>query len=200
MRLCRKRGHGSIYREARRPAWQRAVIYIAGTAVLILACVYLLREDTPVQFTKPDASDAEKPPGVVATESQINDVYWRVSIRHISDVLRGVCEDSDYTVLTNKNVVLDGLPMRESYVYLCTPVAGIQSVLNVRAVAPSSSSKTVKCRESYGGQRKTVTRRYPFSLKYVSGHTFAPQTKVIREPAEACIWLHAIDVVESVWF
>ena len=197
MRLCCKRGHGSIYREARRPAWQRAVVYVVGS--LVMAGIYLLREDTPVRFTKPAMSDAEKPPGVVATESQMNDVYWRVSIRHISDVLRGVCAGSDYTVLTNKNVVLDGLPMRESYAYLCNPVAGVQTVLNVRAVRPSSTSKTVKCRETYAGKTKTVTRQYPFSLKYVSGQTFAPQTKVIREAAEACIWLHAIDVVESVW-
>ena len=200
MRICRKRGHASIYREPRRPAWQRATVYIVGTIILVLACIYVLREDTPVRFTEPASSDADKPPGVVATESQMNDVYWRVSVRHISDVLRGVCADSEYTVLTNKNVVLDGLPMRESYVYLCNPVSGIQTALNVRAVRPSSTSKTVKCRETYGGVTKTVARQYPFSLKYVSGQTFAPQTKVIREPAEACIWLHAIDVVESVWF
>ena len=200
MRICRKRGHGSIYREPRRPAWQRRIVYLFGGALLIFAGVYLLREETPVQFTKPNAKDAEKPPGIVASESQINDVYWRVSIRHISDVLRNVCADSDYTVLTNKNVVLDGQPMHESYVYLCKPVSGIHSVLNLRAVKAGSTSKTVRCRETYAGVTKTVTRQYPFSLKYISGHTFAPQTKVIREPSEACIWLHAIDVVESVWF
>ena len=32
-----------------------------------------------------------------------------------------------------------------------------------------------------------------------SSETFDARTRVVRDAAEACTWLHAIDIVESIW-
>jgi hypothetical protein len=89
--------------------------------------------------------------------------------------------------------------MPQSYIFLCTPIDGIQSILNARAVIPQNPGSTVRCLETYGNTTKEVERYYPFSLKYISSQTFEASTRVVRNPAEACTWLHAIDIVESIW-
>jgi hypothetical protein len=87
----------------------------------------------------------------------------------------------------------------QSYIFLCNPIDGIQSILNARAVVPQNPEFLVRCSETYGNTTKEVERAYPFSLKYVSSQTFEPSTRVVRDPAEACTWLHALDIVESIW-
>tara|TARA_B100000795_G_C22799643_1_gene441159 strand:+ start:236 stop:670 length:435 start_codon:yes stop_codon:yes gene_type:complete len=130
----------------------------------------------------------------------INNVYWRVSIRHINSLLSDVCQHENYMVLTNKNIRSDNIRMTENYIYFCTPISNIQSMINARTVvSTSSSTKTVRCKESYGEVSKTVIRQYPFSLKYVDAEQFQQQTKVIRTAQNACTILHAIDVIQSKW-
>ena len=72
-------------------------------------------------------------------------------------------------------------------------------MVNARAVVSKSATESVRCVERYANVTKTVVRKYPFSLKYVCGETFVSKTQIIREPIQACTWLHAIDIVESVW-
>ena len=160
----------------------------------------MLRDTTPVQFVKPSVADFNAPPGDMVTRGQLDDVYWRVSIRHAANQLAEVCKGNEYSVLTHKNVLMDGDRMRESFIYLCNPVGGdIVSVLNARYVLTGSSKESVSCVETYGNVTKTIVRSYPFSLKYICGQTFTQRTRVVREAVEACTWLHAIDIVESVW-
>ena len=110
-----------------------------------------------------------------------------------------ICKSEKYTVLTQKNIIMDGNPMIYSYIYVCSPIGDIQSILNARTVVSHNSAQTVTCRETYGNTTKNIVRKYPFSLKYISSQTFQPETRVIRNPEAACIWLHAIDIVESIW-
>jgi len=159
----------------------------------------LLRDTTPIQFVPPTIEDMTRPRGEMASQALIDDVYWRVSIRHASAALVEVCKTESYTVLTHKNIIMSGNPMLHSYIYLCNPIGDIQSVLNARAVEPHATAKTCVCIEKYGNVTKRVQRKYPFSLKYISSQTFASRTRVVRTAEEACTWLHAIDIVESIW-
>lgn len=170
--------------------------YGCGSIVLLSVLFWLLRDTTPVMFVEPSISDMQLDRGDIVNSNQINDVYWRIAVRHVSSILTEVCQQQKYALLTNKNVLMDGIRMKESYIYLCHAK---KPVVNARAVVTNSATKTVRCIESYANRTKTVTRNYPFSLKYVCGETFVSKTKIIREPMQACIWLHAIDIVESLW-
>jgi hypothetical protein len=175
------------------------LVYIAGTGVVFLLSMWLLRDTTPIQFSPPVLEDMSKPRGEMASKTQLEDVYWRMSIRHASTALEEICKHEDYTVLTHKNIIMDGQTMLYSYIYLCNAIDDVQSVLNARTVISRNAAKTVNCLETYGNTTKTIVRKYPFSLKYISSQTFQPQTRVIRNAREACIWLHAVDIVESIW-
>ena len=120
-------------------------------------------------------------------------------MRHISTVLEKVCKENNYTVLTHKNIILDGSPMQESYIFLCHRISDLKAIVNARAVITNAATKTARCIENYAGIQKQVSRKYPFSLKFISADTFTDRTKVIRTAEEACVWQHAIDIVNSVW-
>jgi len=164
-----------------------------GICALLL---WILRDTTPVMFIEPSVSDMHLAPGDIVGGGKISDVYWRVSVRHVSSLLSEVCQHHKYTVLTHKNILMDGARMKESYIYLCVEN---RPVVNARAVVSKSATKTVRCVETYANVTKTLVRKYPFSLKYVCAETFVSKTQIIREPMQACAWLHAIDIVESVW-
>lgn len=194
------RGRVNLYREKPRPRWQRWSVYGIGAVIVMSIAWWTLRDTTPVQFIEPSAEDFDAPPGEIATRTQLEDVYWRVSIRHAADQLAKVCQSNKYSVLTHKNILMDGHRMSESFIYLCKPVdKNIVSVLNARRVLSGAATKTVQCLETYGNTTKTITRQYPFSLKYIDGQTFTQRTRVVRDPVESCTWLHAMDIVESVW-
>lgn len=199
MRVCETRHHTNIYRAKPVPKWQRVLMYIGGCIIITVLSVLMLRDTTPVQFVEPSRDDLNKPMGDIVNRAKIDDVYWRVSMRHIGTVLDQVCASQNYTVLTHKNIILDGSPMQESYIHLCERVSDLKAVVNARAVITNAATKTANCIETYANIKKRVVRRYPFSLKYISAETFVDRTKVIRTPAEACVWQHAIDIVNSVW-
>lgn len=198
MTICKRR-RTIFYREKTRPRWQMGVAYVSAGLVLTWILFWVLRDTTPVRFVKPSDQDLHLVRGDLVNSDRIGDVYWRVSMRHVSSVLSAVCREGNYNILTHKNVVMDNVRMKESYIYLCAPVGTIHSVVNARAVVSASAVKTVRCVETYGNLTKTVVRKYPFSLKYVCGETFVTKTRIVREAKEACTWLHAIDIVESVW-
>jgi len=199
IQFCKFNKRTNIYQDRPRPQWQRMLVYIAGTGVVFLLSMWLLRDTTPIQFSPPVLEDMSKPRGEMASKTQLEDVYWRMSIRHASTALEEICKHEDYTVLTHKNIIMDGQTMLYSYIYLCNAIDDVQSVLNARTVISRNAAKTVNCLETYGNTTKTIVRKYPFSLKYISSQTFQPQTRVIRNAREACIWLHAVDIVESIW-
>ncbi len=188
-----------MYKDKPRPKWQRLTVYSVGSLFIGFVLWCILRDTTPIRFVKPEYEDLNSPRGEMATKSQLEDVYWRVAIRHASHALSEVCKSNKYSVLTHKNIIMDGSKMKESYIYLCNPVDDIQSVLNVRKVVSGSAVKKVRCVETYANITKNVERKYPFSLKYISTQTFSQRTRVVRNPEEVCTWLHAIDIVESIW-
>lgn len=179
--------------------WKKRVFYLTGFSIVIVICFFLMRDTTPIKFVPSQISDMNRPRGELASKEQLEDVYWRMSIRHAATVLEEVCKTEKYTVLTHKNILMDGFPMENSYIYLCSPIADIRSVLNARAVIPQYGGETVTCIETYGNKTKHVDRKWPFSLKYISSETFEARTRVVRDESEACTWLHAIDIVESIW-
>ena len=122
-----------------------------------------------------------------------------MTIRTTSVKLKEICTSEPYHLISHKNIRQDGVMMPQSYIFLCTPIDGIQSILNARAVAPQRPEFSVRCSETYGNTTKEVVRSYPFSLKYVSSQTFESSTRVVRDAEEACTWLHALDIVESIW-
>lgn len=190
----------NIYKDKPTPCWQRLSVYGFGCFVLVFIAWWILRDTTPVQFIKPSSDDFNAPRGEMATSAQLENVYWRVAIRHAGNQLAEICKSNEYSVLTHKNILMDGSRMRENYIHLCQPVGGdIVSVLNARAVVSGAAVEKVSCVETYGNVTKTISRQYPFSLKYICGQSFAQRTRVVRDPVEACTWLHAIDIVESVW-
>jgi hypothetical protein len=185
--------------DRRMPKYQRYIIYCTGLTIVCILTGWIMRDTDSVKFVPSKLTDMDKPRGEMATSKQIKNVHWRVSTRLSALKLEEACSISTYTVLTHKNIVIDGEPMRESMIFLCRPIAGIRSVLNVRAVAPHENGKIVHCLETYANKTKKVPRKYPFSLKYISSATFEANTRVVRDAEEACIWLHAIDIVESIW-
>ena len=197
--FCSRRRPVNIYRDKPRPKWQRWLFYGVGFVVLISIMIWALRDTTPIQFVKPMLEDLNAPRGELATASQIDDVYWRVSIREVNRELDIVCRENQYSVLTHKNVRMDGQRMKESYVHLCNPIKDIHAVVNARIVLTAAGKETVTCIETYANKTKHVVRKYPYSLKYVCAQTFAQRTRVVRDKSEACLWAHAVDIVESVW-
>jgi len=197
--FCNFNRRNNIYHDKPRPRWQRYLIYSAGFFTIVIISIWILRDTTPVQFSPPSLEDMLKPRGEMASRSQLDNVHWRVSIRHASKALAEVCQTHEYTVLTHKNIIMDGIPMKYSYIYLCRPFGNIQAVVNARKVVSDNAIKSVTCIETYGNKTKHVVRKYPFSLKYISSQTFQPQTRVVRKAEEACTWLHAIDIVDSIW-
>ena len=171
---------------------------IYSTGIIILGClvIWTLRDATPVRFVEPTIEN-----DLTSVDAKhLDDVYWRVSVRHVASTLERVCYDNDYTVLTNRNVLLDEKPMLEKYVFFCDPKMQVRSALNVRAVITGAAKKSVLCSELYAGIEKKVRRYYPFSLKYVSGQTFTAKTRVVRDARETCMWQHAISIVDGSWF
>lgn len=197
--VCGRRQRANIYRDKPRPRWQRCLVYVLGGIVVVVLAWCTLRDTTPVRFVEPTSEDFNAPPGELATKSQLEDVYWRVAIRHAGNRLAEICQTKAYAVFTHKNIIMDGTRMKESYIYLCNPIADIVSIINARKVISAAATKTVSCVETYGNVSKTITRKYPFSLKYIDGQSFTQRTRVVRDEIEACTWLHAIDIVESVW-
>lgn len=197
--VCGRRQRANIYRDKPRPRWQRCLVYVLGGIVVVVLAWCTLRDTTPVRFVEPTSEDFNAPPGELATKTQLEDVYWRVAIRHAGNRLAEICQTKAYAVFTHKNIIMDGTRMKESYIYLCNPIADIVSIINARKVISAAATKTVSCVETYGNVSKTITRKYPFSLKYIDGQSFTQRTRVVRDEIEACTWLHAIDIVESVW-
>lgn len=196
---CGTRQRTNIYRDKPRPRWQRCLVYALGCIVLVILAWCTLRDTTPVRFVEPTSEDFNAPPGEHATTVQLEDVYWRNAMRHAGNRLQEICQTKKYSVLTHKSIIMDGERMRESYIYLCNPISDIVSIINARKVISAAAKETVSCIETYGNVTKTITRKYPFSLKYIDGQSFVQRTRVVRDEMEVCIWLHAIDIVESVW-
>ena len=199
MTKCFKSRRAALFHDKPRPRWQSALTYLVGAGTLVLSAMFLLRDTTPIHFVAPSIEDMQGPRGEMATRQELDNVYWRVTIRTTSATLKEICKKEPYHLITHKNVRQDGKMMPQSYIFLCTPIDGIQSILNARAVIPQNPGSTVRCLETYGNTTKEVERYYPFSLKYISSQTFEASTRVVRNPAEACTWLHAIDIVESIW-
>lgn len=193
------RQNNTLFHDKRRPAYQRYIIYILGLTVLVFCSLWIIRDTTPITFVPPSINDMQRHRGELATKAELENVYWRVTIRATSTKMQEICNENDYHLITHKNILQDGQPMRQSYIFLCKPIDGIQSILNARAVIPSEPENSARCIETYGNKTKVLIRYYPFSLKYISSQTFEPETRVIRKAEEACTWLHAIDIVESVW-
>jgi len=192
-------GSRDFFRDTPRPRWQSASGYCFGMAAILVAAMWILRDTTPIHFVAPSIEDMNRPRGEMATRQELDNVYWRVTIRTTSAKLKEICKEESYHLITQKNIRQDGNYMPQSYIFLCNPIDGIQSILNARAVVPQNPEFSVRCLETYGNTTKEVERAYPFSLKYVSSQTFEPSTRVVRDPAEACTWLHALDIVESIW-
>ena len=195
MQTCCRQHRINMYREQKRPKWQRYSIYVLGTFLLCVIGWSMLRDTTPVLIKKPDVDDLNGPRGTIVDTKKLDDVYWRVNLRHINDMVMQECKTTNYSLFTHKNLELDGVPMQSSYIYICTE----DPVVNARVIISGQSVQTVKCRETYASKTRVVSREYPFSLKYISGVTFLPETKVIRTAAQACLWQHAIEIVESRW-
>lgn len=195
MKKCCRQQRVNIYRDARRPKWQRYLLYIIGILLLTTIGWYVLRDTTPVIIKTPDLKDLEETPAATVGSDKLDDVYWRVKMRHVNSMLEKECTTTNYSLFTNKNLELDGAPMKESYIYVCSE----GPVVNARVVLSGQSVESVQCRETYASKTKVVSREYPFSLKYISGVTFMKETKVVRTAAEACLWQHAIEIVESRW-
>jgi len=190
---CQRRAN-NIY-QGRRPKWQRYFVYAVGLAVLLAVGWSVLRDTTPVRIKPPTDQDLRLVPGATVGADKIDDVYWRVRMRHVNDMLAQECAHTNYSLFTHKNIELDGETMAESYIYLCDG----GPIINARAVVSGQSIETVRCKETYGSRTAVKVREFPFSLKYISGYTFLPETKVVRSAVEACKWLHAIEIVESRW-
>lgn len=199
MKCCQSQ-HNNFYREPHRSSFSsQNCLYLAISTTIFIVVTYFLRDTTPVRFVKPSINDMSFDSDTVASH-QLNDVYWRVSIRHINNMLSEVCKQENYTVLTNKNIESDNKRMKANYIYFCEPLdSTISAMLNARVVLSTVSSKTIRCKETYGTKTKTILREYPFSLKYIDAVDFSRQTKIIRNRIEACTILHAIDIVHSSW-
>lgn len=185
----------NIYQDRRRPKWQRYLVYALGIGLLAVVGWSVLRDTTPVRIKVPSDEDLNQLPGATVGPDKIDDVYWRVKMRHVNDMLAQECTQTNFSLFTNKNIELDGETMKESYIYICDN----GPILNARAVHSGQSVDSVRCKETYGSKTSVKLREYPFSLKYISGYTFMQETKVVRSAVEACKWLHAIEVVESRW-
>ena len=195
VQCCRQRSR-NIYYEQKTPKWQKYILYTVGCASIFIAMWTTLRDVTSVEIQSSVPEDLKKLPGAIVGTDKLEDVYWRMKIRYTNEKTNEECLSRKLSVITHKNIYLDSMPMKESYIYKCETN---EVILNARAVPKNSDVETVHCEENYAGISKTVARNYPFSLKYISGTTFTQQTKVIRDAADACIWLHAIDIVESRW-
>lgn len=199
MKCCQSRPT-NLYREPSRSACSsHKLLYLLISTATAFCLIFFLRDTTPVLFVKPSAVEDMKFESDTVGSKQLTDVYWRVSIRHITHILSEVCNRENYTVLTNKNIKSDNKRMKENYIYFCNPISDITAMLNARVVLSTITSKTIRCKETYGEKTKTVVRQYPFSLKYIDAVNFSPQTKIIRNGIDACTILHAIDIVNSVW-
>lgn len=195
MKKCCRQQRINMYRDARRPKWQRYSVYTLGILLLFVIGWYILRDTTPVIIKTPDLKDLEQLPAATVGSDKLDDVYWRMNMRHVNSIIEKECKSSNYSLFTNKNIDLDGSPMKESYIYICPE----SPVMNARIVISGQSVESVKCKETYASKTKVVLREYPFSLKYISGITFMPETRVVRTAGEACLWQHAIEIVESRW-
>ena len=199
MKCCQSRPT-NLYREPSRSACSsHKLLYLLISTATAFCLIFFLRDTTPVLFVKPSAVEDMKFESDTVGSKQLTDVYWRVSIRHITHILSEVCNRENYTVLTNKNIKSDNKRMKENYIYFCNPISDITAMLNARVVLSTITSKTIRCKETYGEKTKTVIRQYPFSLKYIDAVDFSPRTKIIRNGIDACTILHAIDIVNSVW-
>ena len=199
MKCCQSRPT-NLYREPSRSACSsHKLLYLLISTATAFCLIFFLRDTTPVLFVKPSAAEDMKFESDTVGSTQLSDVYWRVSIRHITHILSEVCNRENYTVLTNKNIKSDNKRMKENYIYFCNPISDITAMLNARVVLSTITSKTIRCKETYGEKTKTVIRQHPFSLKYIDAVDFSPRTKIIRNGIDACTILHAIDIVNSVW-
>ena len=199
MKCCQSRPP-NLYREPIRSSCSgQRLLYLFISTATAFCLIFFLRDTTPVLFVKPSAAEDMNFESDTVGSIQLSDVYWRVSIRHITHILSEVCNRENYTVLTNKNIKSDNKRMKENYIYFCNPISDITAMLNARVVLSTITSKTIRCKETYGEKTKTVVRQYPFSLKYIDAVNFSPQTKIIRNGIDACTILHAIDIVNSVW-
>ena len=195
MKQCCRQHRINMYRDTHRPKWQRYLVYTIGITLLCVVGWTVLRDTTPVIIKMSDLEDLNKLPGTIVESANLEDVYWRVKMRHVNTILTEECKKTEYSLFTQKNIELDGAPMKESYIYICSE----DPVVNARVVISGQSVKSVQCKETYASKTKVITREYPFSLKYISSVTFMPETKVIRTAAQACLWQHAIEIVESRW-
>jgi len=189
----------SIYQDKPRPMWQRVLFYCFCMVGVVLSSIWILRDTSSVEFVPSSLEDLNRPRGEMATQSELNNVYWRINIRATSIKMEEICKQKKYNLLTHKNIKQDGVFMSQSYIFLCNPIQGLRSVINSRVVTSKNPENSVRCKETYGNKTKYVHRSYPFSLKYISSQTFEAGTRVVRSPEEACTWLHAIDIVESIW-
>tara|TARA_B110000908_G_C10262211_1_gene460219 strand:- start:3207 stop:3812 length:606 start_codon:yes stop_codon:yes gene_type:complete len=194
-----KRKRVSIYQDNPRPRWQRILFYCICIIGVVVSSVWILRDTSSVEFVPSSLEDLDRPRGEMATQAELNSVYWRINIRATSTKMEEICSQKKYNLMTHKNIKQDGVFMPQSYIFLCNPIRSLRSVINARAVISQNPESSVRCKETYGNKTKYVQRSYPFSLKYISSQTFEPGSRVVRSPEEACTWLHAIDIVESIW-
>ena len=94
------------------------MVYSIGFIFIGVLSWWILRDTTPIRFLDPSYEDLNSPRGELATKAQLEDVYWRVAIRQASLTLSEVCKTSEYSVLTHKNIIMDGSKMKESYILM----------------------------------------------------------------------------------
>lgn len=174
---------------------QRWSVYATGILVIICLMTFL-RDTTDIIFRSPREEDLQGDAAIRVKQDQLDDVNWRMTIRYVSEKLSDICDSTNYTVLTQKNIQIGGVDMPESYIYICSEKL---AVLNARTVISKGATESVQCVERYAGVKKRIQRNYPFSLKYISTDTFLAKNVKIRKAADACVWLHAISIVESEW-
>ena len=123
---CFKSGRTSdLFRDKHRPMWQSASGYCFGIALILVAAMWILRDTTPIHFVAPSIEDMNRPRGEMATRQELDNVYWRVTIRTTSAKLKEICKEESYHLITHKNIRQDGNYMSQSYIFLCNPIDGI---------------------------------------------------------------------------
>ena len=196
--MCRKavwrENIHTLDRKRRKCSLRSAVILtVAVVACVLFAATNLVRWDTDITFTMPDARDLHRPAGADVSDSILFSPEWQERKDHIIDALKSGCAYNSFAVTTHKSLRVMGSYVHEGIFYICsTNKAYINFELE------NVGSPAYLCRESYGDATREV-RRGTFRMRAMELTTMTSVNFFVDSPTLVCSIGHATDVVRSKW-
>jgi len=168
-------------------------ILILSIIITIYLIFFWIKWDATVAFSSPSLSDVSLPMSIHIKD--LNNTEWIEKRGYMIEVASDKCSSGEYDFITNKNLKILGMNIRESFVYICD---NSRMYTNLVISEIESSNVKLNCNESYAGHWRIRQRYHPVNVKWYNMDGIF-ETEISLTYKDTCILSQAYDLLKSKW-